>query len=63
MRAFVVKSDVTNRFEEVDRPEPELGPRDLLVEVKAVSLNPVDTKVRGVFRLQGDHEATPVPAM
>ncbi|MFN4069838.1 MAG: alcohol dehydrogenase catalytic domain-containing protein, partial [Brevundimonas aurantiaca] len=26
--------------------EPELRPRDLLVAVKAVSLNPVDTKVR-----------------
>jgi zinc-binding alcohol dehydrogenase family protein len=29
---------------ETDRPKP--GPRDLLVEVKAVSVNPVDTKVR-----------------
>ena len=29
-----------------DAPEPNLRPRDLLVEVKAVSLNPVDTKVR-----------------
>lgn len=26
---------------------PPLGPRDLLVEVRAVSVNPVDTKVRG----------------
>ena len=26
--------------------EPDLRPRDLLVAVKAVSLNPVDTKVR-----------------
>lgn len=47
MRAFVVKSDDTSRFEEVDRPPPALGPRDILVEVKAISLNPVDTKVRG----------------
>lgn len=46
MRAFIVKPDDTSRFEAVDRPIPELGPRDLLVEVKAVSLNPVDTKVR-----------------
>lgn len=30
-----------------DAPEPTLRPRDLLVQVKAVSLNPVDTKVRG----------------
>ena len=29
-----------------EAPEPELRPRDLLVEVKAVSLNPVDAKVR-----------------
>lgn len=27
-------------------PEPDIGPRDLLVEVRAVSVNPVDTKVR-----------------
>ena len=31
---------------EVDVPTPEPGERDLLVRVKAVSVNPVDTKVR-----------------
>lgn len=31
---------------ELDLPEPEAGPRDLLVEVHAVSVNPVDTKLR-----------------
>jgi zinc-binding alcohol dehydrogenase family protein len=31
---------------DVDLPHPEPGPRDLLVEIRAVSLNPVDTKVR-----------------
>jgi zinc-binding alcohol dehydrogenase family protein len=31
---------------DVTIPEPTPGPRDLLVEVKAVSVNPVDTKVR-----------------
>jgi zinc-binding alcohol dehydrogenase family protein len=31
---------------DVELPRPEPGSRDLLVEVKAVSLNPVDTKVR-----------------
>lgn len=31
---------------EFDAPEPELGDRDLLVEVRAISVNPVDTKVR-----------------
>jgi zinc-binding alcohol dehydrogenase family protein len=29
-----------------DLPQPTPGPRDLLVEVRAVSVNPVDTKVR-----------------
>ena len=28
-------------------PDPVPGPRDLLVRVKAVAVNPVDTKVRG----------------
>jgi zinc-binding alcohol dehydrogenase family protein len=31
---------------EIDLPRPVPGPRDLLVAVKAVSVNPVDTKVR-----------------
>lgn len=31
---------------EVDLPEPEPGPRDLLVEIEAVSVNPVDVKLR-----------------
>lgn len=30
----------------LDLPDPVPGPRDLLVEVRAVSVNPVDTKVR-----------------
>lgn len=30
----------------LDLPDPVPGPRDLLVEVRAVSINPVDTKVR-----------------
>lgn len=33
-------------FEEYDIPIPSLETHDLLVEIKAVSLNPVDTKVR-----------------
>jgi zinc-binding alcohol dehydrogenase family protein len=36
----------------LDLPQPEFGPRDLLVNVRAVSVNPVDTKVRGA-RHQG----------
>ncbi|MDG3439097.1 zinc-binding alcohol dehydrogenase family protein [Nitrospirillum amazonense] len=31
---------------DLDLPEPTPGPRDVLVRVKAVSVNPVDTKVR-----------------
>ena len=31
---------------EVDLPKPTAGPKDLLVMVKAIALNPVDTKVR-----------------
>jgi NADPH:quinone reductase len=31
---------------EIDAPEPELRPRDLLIEVRAVAVNPVDFKVR-----------------
>ncbi|WP_419805415.1 zinc-binding alcohol dehydrogenase family protein [Terriglobus sp.] len=35
---------------DIELPEPEIGPRDLLVEVKAVSVNPVDVKVRAGTR-------------
>jgi len=35
-----------NAFLDVDLPRPEASGRDLLVAVKAVSINPVDTKVR-----------------
>ncbi|BEU27468.1 zinc-binding alcohol dehydrogenase family protein [Paraburkholderia sp. 22B1P] len=31
---------------EVDMPKPVPGPRDLLVKIEAISVNPVDTKVR-----------------
>lgn len=31
---------------DVELPDPEPGPRDLLVEVRAVSVNPLDTKMR-----------------
>ncbi len=33
-------------LQDVDLPDPEPGPRDLLVEVRAVAVNPVDTKQR-----------------
>ncbi|SEG69256.1 zinc-binding alcohol dehydrogenase family protein [Bryocella elongata] len=37
---------------ELDLPQPDFGPRDLLVNVRAISVNPVDTKVRAA-RHQG----------
>lgn len=36
----------TNALLDIVLPEPVAGGRDLLVEVKAVSVNPVDTKIR-----------------
>ena len=36
-----------------DAPEPTVGPRDLLVEVRGVSMNPVDVKVRAGMRPEG----------
>lgn len=44
--------DAPDSLVELDLPQPEFGPRDLLVNVRAVSVNPVDTKVRGA-RHQG----------
>jgi len=35
-----------NAFLDVELPKPKASGRDLLVAVKAVSINPVDTKVR-----------------
>ncbi|SDS79456.1 zinc-binding alcohol dehydrogenase family protein [Nocardioides scoriae] len=36
-----------SRLEDVELPDPTPGERDLLVEVRAVSVNPVDTKIIG----------------
>ena len=36
----------TDALQDVELPAPTPGPRDLLVEVKAISVNPVDTKIR-----------------
>jgi zinc-binding alcohol dehydrogenase family protein len=38
--------DQAHALEDLELPAPVPGPRDLLVRVKAVSVNPVDTKVR-----------------
>jgi zinc-binding alcohol dehydrogenase family protein len=34
-------------LQDIDLPKPAPGARDLLVEVRAISVNPVDTKIRG----------------
>ncbi|OBY91565.1 NADPH:quinone reductase [Pseudomonas sp. AU11447] len=39
-------SSDANSLLDIQQPEPTPGPRDLLVEVRAISVNPVDTKVR-----------------
>lgn len=38
--------DADDALLDIQLPEPMPGPRDLLVEVRAISVNPVDTKVR-----------------
>ena len=50
MRAFIVNPDNTSQFLQVEREAPVPVGRELLVQVHAVSLNPVDTKVRGRTR-------------
>lgn len=40
-------------LQDIELPEPVAGPRDLLVEVKAISVNPVDTKVRANTQPEG----------
>ncbi len=50
MKAIVARqslpADHPDALVDVELPVPVPGPRDVLVEVKAVSVNPVDTKVR-----------------
>lgn len=45
MKAIAYNPKETS-FVEIDTDNPELGPRDILVEVHSISVNPVDTKVR-----------------
>jgi NADPH:quinone reductase-like Zn-dependent oxidoreductase len=45
MRAFVVeKYAATGAVREVDVPEPDVGPHDVLVRVEAAGVNPLDSK-------------------
>jgi zinc-binding alcohol dehydrogenase family protein len=46
---------------DLELPRPEPGPRDLLVNVRAVSVNPVDTKVRGARHQGSAAPATSAP--
>ena len=39
-------ADHTDALQDAELPAPTPGPRDLLVEVNAISVNPVDTKIR-----------------
>ncbi len=41
--------DAPESFVEIDLELPDVGPHDLLVAVKAVSVNPVDVKLRARF--------------
>lgn len=57
MKALAIEAFGTvNVLKALDLPIPEIGPRDLLVEVHAAALNPVDTKIR-----RGMHGAKPFP--
>ena len=41
-------------LQDIELPEPTVGPRDLLVAVHAISVNPVDTKVRQNVQPEAD---------
>ncbi|KPY18882.1 Zinc-binding dehydrogenase family oxidoreductase [Pseudomonas coronafaciens pv. porri] len=43
----------TQALQDIELPEPVAGARDLLVEVKAISVNPVDTKIRQNVQPEG----------
>ena len=45
IKAIAVNPENPQQFIEIQQPQPTPGDYDLLVEVKAVSVNPVDTKV------------------
>ncbi|MFJ7143670.1 zinc-binding alcohol dehydrogenase family protein [Pseudomonas protegens] len=45
--------DDPKSLQDIELPEPLAAPRDLLVEVKAISVNPVDTKVRQNVQPEG----------
>ncbi|MGI9491202.1 MAG: zinc-binding alcohol dehydrogenase family protein [Geminicoccaceae bacterium] len=63
MKAVAIRDylpiDNPSSFHDVDLPKPEPKGRDILVAVKAVAVNPVDTKVRGGRGKEGVIEDPP----
>lgn len=63
MKAVAIKNylpiDDPSSFLDVDLPKPDPAGRDILVAVKAVAVNPVDTKVRGGRGKEGVVEDPP----
>ncbi|ELY5790068.1 zinc-binding alcohol dehydrogenase family protein [Cronobacter turicensis] len=56
VKAIAVNPDAPQHFIEITQPMPQPGEFDLLVEVKAVSINPVDTKVHASLQKNGLQE-------
>ncbi|ELQ5996778.1 zinc-binding alcohol dehydrogenase family protein [Cronobacter dublinensis] len=56
VKAIAVNPDAPESFIEITQPMPQPGDYDLLVEVKAVSINPVDTKVHASLQKNGLQE-------
>ncbi|MGG5835736.1 zinc-binding alcohol dehydrogenase family protein [Huaxiibacter chinensis] len=53
VKAIAVNPENPTDFIEITQPMPQPGEHDLLVEVKAVSINPVDTKVHAGIAKSG----------
>ncbi|WP_105573959.1 zinc-binding alcohol dehydrogenase family protein [Cronobacter sakazakii] len=56
VKAIAVNPNAPESFIEITQPMPQPGDYDLLVEVKAVSINPVDTKVHASLKKNGLQE-------
>ena len=56
VKAIAVNPANPSTFTEITHPMPQPGKHDLLVEVKAVSINPVDTKVHAGIAKNGLQE-------
>ncbi|WP_105634008.1 zinc-binding alcohol dehydrogenase family protein [Cronobacter dublinensis] len=56
VKAIAVNPNAPESFIEITQPMPQPGDYDLLVEVKAVSINPVDTKVHVSLQKNGLQE-------